>query len=248
MANLLLFSQAIDEATLVVTSQATGFAKEHLQDRRKDTSWKSTSSANQNIDMDFGAAYPVNHCFLYHNLPDNATIRLWAATQANYSDEAAVGAAQVISGRPNLYWNLGVSVNVRYYRFKITTLPSAAEIYLVFMGAELEISIRHDFGGINGENAYSGISLVESMAGIRGARSYYGPRKRWEFGWEYLSLANQQNLQFLISNVYGKRFPFFFRDVDGNYNFARLMMENLGARETNHQLYNVGPLILEEEF
>jgi len=248
MGNLLFISQAIDNATLVVTSQQTGHEKEKIQDRRKDTSWKSSSTANQNIDMDFGAAYPVNHCFLYHNLPDNSTIRLWAATQANYSDEAAVGTAQVISSRPNLYWNLGVTANYRYYRFKITTLPSDAEIYLIFMGAELEINIRHDFSGINGENIYAGVSLVESMGGIRGARSYYGPRKRWEFSWEYLSLANQQNLQALISNVYGKRYPFFFRDVDSDYHFARLMMESLGAREVTHQLYDLGPLVLEEEF
>lgn len=247
MGNLTFYSQAIDDAALVVTSAATGHPKENMQDRRKATSWKSTSSANQNIDMDFGAPFAANYCFLYHNLPDNATIRLWGATQANYSDEAAIGAAQLVSARPNLEWGLGVTANYRYYRFKITTLPSVAEIFLVFMGAVDEMTIRHDFGQVQ-EKKYGGHVLKESFAGNRFSKRYYGGRKIFQFKWELLDLANQSVLQAVIENSKGSALPFFIKTVDDIYEYVRLMNAGIGAAEATHQLFNTDVLSFEEEF
>jgi len=254
MSNLLLFSKAIDDAALVVTSAATGYPKENMQDRRKVTSWKSTSTANQNIDMDFGSAFTADHLFLYHNLPTGTRVEPFYASQSNYSDEAsAVDGFYATIGTgntpPNLYMFFGPEAyySARYWRIKLTNLPSVAEIYLVFLGMRLEITIRHDFGHVQ-EKKYKGHILKESFGGNRFSKRYYGGRKIFQYRWEFMDLTNQANLQSLIENIKGAALPFFMRTVNGTYEYVRLMNDEIGAAEVAHQLFNTDVLVLEEEF
>lgn len=249
MANLKFYSQALDDYTIAVTDQSTGYEKERMQDRRKDTSWKSLTTGNQNIDFNKGAVVQLNHFFLYHNLPNNAQVQPFKATQSDYSDESTLASPVVISSanKPNLLLSW-TAVSAPYWRIKITSLLSIAEIYLIFPGKTREITIRFNIGQLPGEPTYEGVELVESLGGIRAAREYYGGRKRWERFWEYLDQTNTDELEGLIGDCRGKALPFFFSDIDGNYHYARLMNDRIGAREVAHRAYNTDRLIFEEEF
>lgn len=256
MTNLKFYSEAIDDFGLAVTDEASGYPKENMQDRRKGSYWESDTTSNQNIDIDRGSGSldTFNFGFLYHNLPDNTVVQIFDATQSNYSDEAAISSQVTISSsnKPVLLLdqppapNGGLSSSKRYWRIKITSLASVAQIYLIFMGTKLEITTRYNYGQ-NVEPDYSGITIVESIGGHRASREYYGPRDKWNLAWEFLSLSNKQNLVSAMANTVGKKLPFFFSDVAGNYYFVRFGMNRLQMVEVAHELYN-GPIVLEEEF
>lgn len=247
MGNLKFYSQGLDDYAVAVTNQQTGFEKENMQDRRKDTSWKSSSTANQNIDFNKGITVQLNHFFLYHNLPNNAQVQPFKATQADYSDESQLASPTIISSanKPNLLLSW-TAVSAPYWRIKITSLSSPAEIYLIFPGLTREITIMYNFGQLE-EPFYDGSKIVESLGGIRAARQYHGGRERWEYNWERLDQANQDELQNLIADCRGKALPFFFSDIDGNYHYVRLMNPRIGARQVTHQQFNTDRLIFEEE-
>lgn len=250
MANLILLSQTIDDETLAVTSEAAGHLKECLQDRRLDTSWKSTTSANQNIDIDFGADMFVDHILLYHNLPNDAAVRLWSATASDYSDEFYRSLSHIIdsSKRPVLYFTTySGGFTFRYWRVKITALTAAAEVYLLFIGRQSEITVQYN-NAQNEESKYRGSLIKTSYGGKRYSRTYFGARKSFRYRWEYLDLTNQTSLQTLIANSKGPALPFFMKTVDGAYYYVRLMNEEIGSEQVEHHLFNIGPLLFEEEF
>jgi hypothetical protein len=251
MGNLVLYSETIDNAALAVTSAATGHAKELLQDRLTNTSWKGSSSANQNIDIDWGAAKACDHLVLLHNIPVSSVVDIFYASASNYSDAVSVssGAGWTIIGtgiRTQLC-NFAASHTARYWRVQITSQSAASEIYLAFIGAKLDISIRYNQNWMD-RKIYNGNILVETLGGKRYSRRLYGGRQRIEYTWEYLDLTNQNKLQTLIANSLGNALPFFLKRPDDTFLYCRLNMPSIDNPEIEYQLYNLGPLIFEEEF
>lgn len=255
MADLTFYPQSIDDATLVVTSEATGYSKYNLQDRRKDTSWRSTSNANQNIDMDFGVAYTADHGFFYHNLPAGSYVDIYYATQANYSDELSVTSNEPtpITGTGPRYlafeFPFSGSYTKRYWRIKITNMPGStvAEIFLFFLGARKVISVRYNYGQIIGSKFST--KLFESLAGNRSAVAFQGARRIWKLAFEYMSKTNRDNLISVLASASGKRYPIFMLDPDMlAYYYVRLMHDEISDPEVTHQLYNINQLLIEEEF
>jgi hypothetical protein len=166
---------------------------------------------------------------------------------ANYIDEVAPAEAQVIdaSKRPFVLFTWGSTVSVRYWRLKITTLPFAAQIYLIFLGVKREITIRYNYNNAN-NNEYDGVSLVETFGGVRSARNYHGARRVFNLPWELLDYGNKIALDLAFDSAGGKRYPIFMSDPDGNYYFVRFMQDSVNAKETAHELYSFG-ILLEEE-
>lgn len=247
MANLKFYPDHLGDYTLVATSQATGFEVYHLQDHRLDTSWKATTTANQDVDIDLGASnIPITCVMLFHNLANGVNFQLWAATQSNYSDAAQVDSIAIDGTNTPYALKTWAAVTKRYWKFKMLNNTTVAQIYLAFLGRQLEITTRFNYGEII-EPVYDGVEVVESIGGYRGAREYHAGRDRWDYAYEFLSLANKQKLASVVAAVDGRRYPFFFSDDGGNFHFARLAFNRLEFAEVAHQLYN-GPLIMEEEF
>lgn len=253
MSDLIFMPDSIDSATLTVTSAATGYAKEKLQDRLTFTSWRSTTNANQNIDIDFGVATTCDHLVLLHNLVNNTYVDVFYASAANYSDALSVtdGVPAVVSGAGTLYlpFPSSGSYSARYWRVQITNIGGGqiAEAYLLFLGQRKTITIRYDYGNKMGPRSSSVIR--QSLGGYRTGLNLEANRRVWSLPWEYMSKANYDNLVSVLSDTQGMAYPIFMQDpYNGTIYYVRIMHNELPAVESAHELYNLGPLIIEQEF
>lgn len=253
MSNIKFFPYGVDLFTLTaVTSEATGYDKEFMLDRRLATYWKATSSAQQDIDIDLGADYDdylIDHVLIYANLDssgESTAIQIFSATQANYSDQSERSSGTSIPGwLPYCHPFTGTN-SYRYWRIRISNQGSAAEVALIFIGPSIEITVRYNKGGIPGEKNYD-VKLSESYGGQRGIPRSPIERDYWEFLYEYLDETNKGYLVTLLSLIKGCRYPFYYKDTADVYHYVRFMGTNLNAREVEHQLYNTKTIRLEEE-
>lgn len=81
-----------------ITSEATGFPKEHIIDNNLDTYWEPTSTANQTIDFDLGEAKTIDAIIFFVNNYDTLAT---AAVDRHWSDND-FGDTTFISGSPAL--------------------------------------------------------------------------------------------------------------------------------------------------
>ncbi len=252
MADVIISSQSIDSKTLTVTSADSSYPKTNMQDRRLSTYWKSTSSADQNIDIDMGSAIEINHAVLYHNLPSLTYIDIYYATVSDYSDQISVtddNPLVTTEVGPQVFYfpfPSGNSYTKRYWRIKLTHLSSVAMVHLLFIGLSKSITQRFMKSSIIG-NDYSGNQLQESYGGKRFSIEYIGARKKLVLAWELLDSTNHGKLVTLMSDCHGSHYPFWIKDLDGNWTYVRLKSPNLNNPEIEVNLYNVGPLTFEEE-
>jgi hypothetical protein len=252
MSNLKFYSQSIDELPVVCDKgDAAGHPIEYLKDRLLASYWQSAAtSADQIIDIDFGAAADIDHCLLLHDIQLTAGISLWSASAANYSDEVQRSASYAaITADYMLIPTVGGTVHkYRYWRLKISGLSAAPKIYLMFMGLSKEITIRYD-KGYTDHKIYAGNSLVETYSGMRySRRNQTAGRRRLEYSWEMLDVTNAAKLQAIIEDTQGAALPFFLKLEDDTYLYVRLMNDNIANPEFEYQLYNISKLVFEEEF
>lgn len=256
MADLKLIAEGIDLYDIdAATSEATGYEKEYLQDRRLDTSWRATSTALQNIDIDTNDTVGANYFFLYHNISHNggtATIKIYSDDNSGFSSPTQRGSTETLSAAktPYVLIDLGATFTERYWRITIENSDVAPEVYLVFFGTDSNaltgITIRYMFGQLE-EKVYSGSKIVESLGGIRSARQYHDGRDRFEYAWDHLDATNEARLQAVIALTKGSALPFFMQDIDSAYHYVRLMNSQIGSRQVAQTLFNTGRLIFEEE-
>lgn len=248
-SNLKFFPHSLDDCSLAITSEASGHEKEFLQDHNKDTYWESTDTSAQNVDFNNGAAYKTDYMVLYHNLPTGTNVRPYGANAANYSDEAPVADAIVIAAgnTPIMVFDY-TGVTQAYWRLKITSLSSVAKINLIYAGEVLDVTTMFGFGWLDADRRYDGVDLEESISGKRFGKLIRASRRRWEFNWELLLSAMRTELDNLLIETKGPGKPFIFTDIDGTEYFARAMSPALNVRPPAFEYYNVGPLVIEEEF
>lgn len=256
-----LIAAGIDFYTIdQATSEAVGFEMEFMQDRLLSTSWKATTTALQNIDIDtgddnFGAIY----FFLYHNISDNssaATIKIYEEDEDDGTWDGSFtqrGSTFTItpSNSPYAFIDLGASYLNRYWRIEIDNSDVVPEVYLVFFGAEgaadTGITTRYMFGQLE-EPIYRGSKIIETPGGMRYARQYHDGRDRFEYAWDHLDSSNEAKLQAIAALSKGSALPFFMQNIDSVYHYVRLMNSGIGSRQVAHTLFNTGRLIFEEEF
>lgn len=260
MADMKLIAEGIDLYTIdQATSEAAGYEMEFLQDRRLDTSWRATSTALQNIDIDTGDdGFSAIYFFLYHNISDNssaATIKIYEEDEDDGTWDGTFtqrGSTFTItpSNTPYAFIDLGAAYANRYWRIEINNSDVAPEVYLVFFGSETGattgITIRYMFGQLE-EPVYNGSKIVESLGGIRASRQYHDGRDRFEYAWDHLDASNEARLQAVAALTKGRALPFFMQDIDSAYHYVRLMNSGIGSRQVKHTLFNTGRLIFEEE-
>lgn len=263
MADLKLIAEGLDFYTIdQITSEDAGGNNdmENMQDRRLDTSWKASSTALQNIDIDMGAGYSATtpYVFLYHNISDNsgtATIKVYKEDENDGTWDGGFTQSgstfTITSGNsPYAFITLALISSQRYFRIEIDNSDVAPEVYLIFMGIKMEattgITIQYKFNQSE-EKIYGGNKIVESLGGIRAARQYHSGRDRFEYAWDHLDVTNEGRLQSLIEDTKGSALPFFMQDIDSDYHYVRLMNNRIGSRQSSHQAFNIPTLIFEEE-
>ena len=259
MANLKLITGGIDLYTIdAVTSEDAGGANdvENLQDRRLDTSWKASSTALQNIDIDTeDDGFSATHFFLFHNISDNseaATIKIYSDDNASFTTPVQRGSTLTLSsGETESYISLGAAFQERYWRIEIDNSDVAPEVYLIFFGSSIAavggITIRYAFGQRE-ETVYDGARVVSSLGGYRSSRQFHTGRKRWEYQWESLDITNEAALQAAIGFTGGAALPFFLQDIDGNYNYVRFAGPAIGSVQVFADAWDTNRIIFEEEF
>lgn len=260
MADLKLIAEGIDLYDIdQATSEAAGFEMEFMQDRQLATSWKATTTALQNIDIDTGDdSFSATYFFLYHNISDNssaATIKIYEEDEDDGTWDGTFtqrGSTFTItpSNTPYAFIDLGATYANRYWRIEINNSDVVPEIYLVFFGADVAaaggITVRYMFGQLE-EPIYDGSKIVETPGGMRYSRQYHDGRDRFEYAWDHLDTANEASLQAVAALSKGRALPFFMQDIDSAYHYVRLMNSGIGARQVKHTLFNTGRLIFEEE-
>jgi hypothetical protein len=252
MANIKFYPEGLDLFTLsAVTSEATGYEKEFMLDRRLATYWKATTGAAQNIDIDMGAAdYAVDYVLLYGDFDIDDEITLGYDDNDSYSSPTGIGGTTtIIVAGWQWVWILfsKVSSADRYWRITITPDAAAPSAAVIFIGSVREITCRYNKNQIEGEYDYSGVQLSESLGGQRGVPIAHESRRVWEFFYETLDNTNKDLLDTILSLTEGRRYPICFYDTDGNPFYVRIMNDRLGMRQVEYQLYNSDPIILSED-
>ena len=257
MANLRLITEGIDLLTIdAVTSEATGYEKEYLQDRKLATSWKATSTDLQNIDIDSeDDNFSASHCFLYHNISDNsetATVKVYSDDNDSFTTPTLCGSAILSSSNtPALLLTFSQAYAERYWRITIEGSDVAPQVYLIFLGSAVAgytgITIRYKLGQSE-EKIYDGVKLITTPGGYRSARQYHTGRKIFEYEWEHLDVTDEAALQAAIELTNGMGLPFFLGDIDASYHYVRFMNDRIGSIMPYSDFYNTGRIMFQEEF
>ena len=124
-----------------ITSEAAGFPIENAMDWNLDTYWKPTSTADQNIDFDFGSAVDVEGVvFWYHNyLTDHrngstAKMQLWWSDNGSaWTQVAGDVNLQLVQSEPLDIMVKDLGATHRYWRVTIKTLNTTVEISQIML-------------------------------------------------------------------------------------------------------------------
>jgi len=250
MSNIKLFTENIADFKLTTTTtEATGYEKEFMLDRRLATYWKGDGGASDefiHIDLE-SAARAIDYVYVYINPADSTLISLFRATQSNYSDEVIVGGSTALSAGWQWYRASFFALTYRYWRIKFDVTAAAPSCAIIQIGSEQEISLCYDFGGILGQYDYSGVKIIDSYGGQRSATRQAEARRKWEFKWDTLDNTNKGKLETALANTNGAQYPFIYKDPANVYYFVRWMNSGLNAAEFTHELFRVPTILLEEE-
>jgi hypothetical protein len=248
MSNLRFYSQGLDNAVVASDKgDAAGHPIQHLQDRLLDTYWESGSAADQNINIDLGAATDIDYCLLYHNMTLTTDISVWSAVASNYSDEVQRSPSYAAVDATIMLMELAATHKYRYWRIKLANCVTAPKIYLAFLGLKKEITVRYD-KGYTDRTVYDGSLLVETFSGKRySRRNSIAGRRRLEYSWDKLDSVNAAKLQALVTDSQGMALPFYIRLEDDSYLYARLMADSIPNPEAEYLLYDISKVVFEEE-
>lgn len=253
MADIIFYPQHVAAFTITaITSEATGFEKELILDRRLATYWKATSTANQDIEIDLGADY-ADHSIsslvflVYLNSTDDWG--LYADENSDYSGEEMVTeGSSGTTGWQTIVATFTATSAFRYWRIKLYSLIATPRIATIYLGPHYTITCRYNKNQIESEYDYSGVKLETAYGGEVGATEQYPERKYWRFLYETLDVTNKGYLDSILALSKGKKYPIAFSDINGTEYYIRFMIDRLNARQVEHQLYNTGEILLQEEY
>lgn len=129
------YKNILEEATVTVTSEATGYPSYRLYDKDMSLLWKASSTASQTIKTDAGEGNTDTiNCYLtcYHNLGDTAV----SGIRLDYSDDDVVwtNILSITQSDNDLINSTFSGSTHRYFRLVFDTFGSgiaeAGEVYL----------------------------------------------------------------------------------------------------------------------
>ncbi len=245
MSNPIFYYRAADEASsIAVTSEATGYPKENLQDRSEHTKWKSTDATDQNLDVDWGSAIACDYVILGgHNL-----YTAGATVTVQYSDDASTyyTAGSGVPGSNDPFLVSFTSASHRYWRVVLSTGSVAYELATLFIGSKFSHTINKDYGMNFGRAV--GVELRETKGGQRRSNLNADPRKIWEFTFTYFEESHKNNFLTWAEDGKLSHLPFYFDpDASGDLYFVRYMKNEFLMQDKNYQIYNTNAIRLEEE-
>jgi hypothetical protein len=250
MSNIKFHVDNIADYTLTLaTSEASGYEKEFMLDRRLATYWKATTGGTQDIEIDLGADTAVDYILIYADLDIDDTVTVYYDDNAGYSSPIQADSEVItVTGWQVVKLSFTeVSADDRYWRIRIVPDAAAPSCATVFIGSEYEITIRFNYGCILEEKNYSGVKVVNSYGGQRGASRQSEPRNIWKFFYETLDATNKGKLDSILALTNGAQYPFYYLDEDSNYHYVRWITAGLNAVERFDQLYDTGEILLEQE-
>ena len=135
------YNNILETGTVTVTSEATGFAKENAYDWLPRDWWKASGAGTVYLTVDMGTATTVDYWALaFHDLADHSgTIKPQYSTGStspiSWSDLDTV---QTPTANQMIFRPV-TSVNVRYYRFEISSTSLASYIGALSLGQYLTL-------------------------------------------------------------------------------------------------------------
>jgi len=146
----ILYDNVLEDGTVTVTSEASGFPKENMFDWIDWTYWKASSSVDQNIDIDKGAiGISVDTlAILAHNIGSagdsiGAVVTVYEDDNSGFTSPTTLGTVAVSNDRP-FYLSLTPGTE-RYNRIKIANIDEAVYIGVVCLCAKMTIPVGPKF-------------------------------------------------------------------------------------------------------
>ena len=135
---IFFYANLLKSYTPTVTSEASGYPKGNLYDDDLNSMWKATSTAEQSINIDAGAAVPVDVFCLgpVHNLKTaDAELSLQYSSTGAWAGEQTV-VFTLTPSADNVYdHRLFTQVSARYWRIVLASLAATPQIGEIAFGA-----------------------------------------------------------------------------------------------------------------
>jgi hypothetical protein len=211
----ILYKNVLEDGTVTVTSEASGFPKENMFDWLDWTYWKASTAVDQNIDIDKGAAgISVDTlAILAHNLGTagdsvGTVVTVYEDDNSGFSSPTTLGTVAISNDRP-FYLSL-TSGTERYNRIKIANLDEAVFAGVVWLGAKMTIPVGPEFAfDPDKQNIMSEKFVSYSGRMVSSAVKYSQRDMIINFRRIAQSFISSDLLPFLEDH-YGQMKPFFF--------------------------------------
>jgi hypothetical protein len=146
---LILYQNKLESPGIAaITSEASGYPKSNLYDGRPFTTWKPTTTATQNIDIDLGASATIEaFAVLQHTLGTNtATVTITSTTNADYTTGATTHKTINFTTDTNYWVRMDTTNFSRYCRIAITSQDAVVAIGEMFLGAVYQLRMPEIIG------------------------------------------------------------------------------------------------------
>lgn len=263
MSDFSFYAQSIDDATLTLNTldEATGYPKENLQDRNKNTVWKcDTANISGYIQIDLVTARACDFLILgSHNYTDtNYGIKL-AYDSADdpgfagitYSIGSAIAYHDYQAADETNWIQIIQSRSKRYWRLYLEAMGAATnqQIGTIFLGTAFDLAKNPEL--ISDISSGYDVSINQAAGGTRyGQIANTTVRRHWEYDWSYITESEKTKYETWRDLIFmGDKFslhPFYFTDDNGTtLKYARTI-GRLKFGEMAYQAYKTR-IILEEE-
>ena len=143
MTDYIAYDNKIETATVTVTSEASGFAKENAYDWLTRDWWKAAAAGTVYFTVDFGVAVSIDYWAVgFTDLADNSgsikpqysATGAWAGEEVDF-DSLYTPAA----GDSAVKFRKLTAVSARYWRFVVSSTGNASAIGLLMLGQALTL-------------------------------------------------------------------------------------------------------------
>lgn len=252
MATIKVYAQGIEGATVTAESSETGYDISNVKLRTRRNSWKSTSTAETWIKIDFGTATLTDYVYLdKSNFGDTILGEIEWQRSSNGSSWTTIAAlAGTDSGQIYTY----TPATYRYYRLILspdTAFATARELKFLLTGSLISLTGINPSPGAGQTNNSLKLITHEALNGNRSSlriTQLDSNTTRKTFTRSFLNISSTE-LGY-ISQIYtdsaNRLYPFPMTDYDGTLRLVRLM-NDLNLSQDRYNVYNVPQLTMEEE-
>jgi hypothetical protein len=248
MGNPIYYYESIEDATITVTGEASGFPKENMQDRNENTKWKAADNNAQNVNIDYGSNLTADSIVVGGN--NFASIGAWM--KAYYSDNGsdytqANGTITIPATRQLITFS---SETHRYWRitaaFESPPGSGPAQIGTIFIGTKLSHTINREWG--LRQAWLSNVSARETIGNRVFTNKNGEDRRTWAYRFADVGETQRGNILTHVNTVNNMHKPFYVDlEADGTEYLVRQMGLESGLTDKNYQIYDSDVVRLVEE-